>query len=270
MVDIDDPPLDGPEALLFTADGSSALTAEVVDGVLVVVTPPEQDLLLTDESEGVLTYPVVGDAPGLADDTAFYDLDFGTEVPSASVDLEPVLLTTSGVVAPAVAAGGSLDLSLPSGSSLRGAGVASLEEAVVVLDDLLRREAPPAPGVEASADAVRVTLDGATEPGDYRVAVLLPLAGEDGGALAQRASVTSVELEVTAAPASPPAQEPTEEPTSQPTAAPTRPATNPGLRSNTGVEDAGAGREGLLVGGGLALVAAAGATALAARRRTAR
>ncbi|WP_298801325.1 hypothetical protein [uncultured Pseudokineococcus sp.] len=276
MADIDDPPLDGSESLTFTADGSSALTAEAVDGELVVVVPPEADLALEDETEGVLTYPVAGDVPGLAAEEAFYDLDLGTDVAAPSVDLAPVLLTTSYLEAPAVQAGGSLELSLPDGSPLREAGVRSLEDVVVVLDDLGRDEAPPSPTVAASEDAVLVSLGASTAPGDYRAAVLLPVADGTGAVLAQRASATSLLFEVTAAPAPSPSPEPTGQPTTpptvQPTTAPTRPAANPGLRSNTGVEAAtdGSDRDALLVGGGAALVAAAGATVLATRRRSAR
>ncbi|MEJ5867716.1 hypothetical protein WDV85_08185 [Pseudokineococcus sp. 5B2Z-1] len=276
MVDIDDPPIDGPEPVTFTADGSSALTAEVVEGVLVVVVPPEEDLPLADETEGVITYPVAGDVIGLADEEAFYDLDLGTDVAAPSVDLAPVLLTTSYLGAPALAAGGSLELSLPEGSPLRDAGVRSLGDVVVVLDDLDRDEAPPSPTVAASEDAVVVSLAASTAPGEYRAAVLLPVTDEDGTVLAQRASATSLYFDVTAATSPAPTEEPTEEPTAtptgQPTTSPTRPATNPGLRSDTGVGDAAGGsdRDALLVGGGAALLAAAGATVLAVRRRAVR
>ncbi|MEJ5944314.1 hypothetical protein WDZ17_03270 [Pseudokineococcus basanitobsidens] len=283
MVDVDEPELAGPEPLTFTADGSSALAAEVADGVLTVALPPAADLRLEEENEGVLTFPTTSDVPGYGAEAAFYDLDLASGTAAPEVDLAPVLLTTSVLDGPTVPAGGVLALSLPQDSALRAAGVRSLEDVLVVLDDLGRDEVPPVPGVDSSPDAALVSLDDATEPGDYRAAVLLVPAAEDGTPLTGRASVTSVDLEVTeaAAPAPEPSATaqpvptqpvPTEPEPTQPEPTPTAPAVNPGLRSNTGVEEptTGAGGSALLVGGGLTLAAASGALLLGVRRRTGR
>lgn len=262
-----------------------------------ITLPSSADLGTTHGDDGYLE--LSGITTPLGGAAAFVVLPYrlGLGAGDASTELDPVLFAAGQVPGTSVAAGASLQVTLPRGSDLQDLGVDTLAPGAFVLQDVgpdgQPTDAPPVPleaTVSPDGSTATLAVPAGTPVGTYVLAVVLPDGSET------TITITVAQLSITAAqavpavaplPAAPVKAAPVPAQAPAPVAA--APAVHRGLRSNTDWADhtgapatapavaqpTSGTRSGLATGGAAALLVAAlcgvaGGAVRAGRRRTLR